>query len=273
MGLFDGGIEVKTSEQLALMRRAGLVVGETLSLLREAARPGVTPRELDALAEASIRSRGATPSFLGYDGFPASICTSVNDVVVHGIPGDTPLAEGDAISIDCGAIVEGWHGDAAITVAVGSVRPEVTELMRVTEESMWRGIAATRVGGRIGDVSHAVESFVRSQGRFGIVEDYTGHGIGSEMHQSPDVPNYGRRGKGPRISAGMALAIEPMLTLGREDTDVRDDGWTVVTVDGSWAAHYEHTVAVTAEGLCVTTALDGGRASLERLGASYVSLD
>lgn len=273
MGLFDSGIEVKTPEQLALMRRAGLVVGRTLELLREATRPGVTPRELDALAEESIRSWGATPSFLGYDGFPASICASVNDVVVHGIPDDVPLVEGDLISIDCGAIVDGWHGDAAISVAVGSVRPEVSELMRVTEESMWRGIAATRVGGRIGDISHAVESYARSQGRFGIVEDYTGHGIGSEMHQNPDVPNYGRRGKGPRIGVGMALAIEPMLTLGRQDTDVREDDWTVVTVDGSLAAHYEHTVAITDRGLCVTTALDGGRADLERLGAPYFSLD
>lgn len=273
MGLFDSGIEVKTPDQIALMRRAGLVVGQTLELLREATRPGVTPRELDALAEESIRSQGATPSFLGYDGFPASICASVNDVVVHGIPNDVPLVEGDVISVDCGAIVEGWHGDAAITVAVGSVRPEVVELMRVTEESMWRGIAAVRAGGRIGDVSHAVESYARSQGRFGIVEDYTGHGIGSEMHQNPDVPNYGKRGRGPRIGEGMALAIEPMLTLGRQDTDVRDDEWTVVTVDGSWAAHFEHTVAVTADGLWVTTALDGGRSALERLGAPYGGRD
>lgn len=269
MGLFGGGIEVKTPEQVALMRRAGLVVGETLALLRDAVHPGVTPRELDALAEESIRSRGATPSFLGYDGFPASICVSVNDVVVHGIPGDEPLADGDVVSLDCGAIVEGWHGDAALTVPVGAVRPELEQLLRVTEESMWRGIAAVAAGRRVGDVSHAIESYVRSQGRFGIVEDYTGHGIGSKMHLPPDVPNLGRSGKGPRLSTGMAIAIEPMLTLGRQDTDVRDDDWTVVTVDGSWAAHFEHTVALTERGLWVTTALDGGRADLERLGAPY----
>lgn len=273
MGLFGAGIEVKTPAQIELMRRAGLVVGETLAVLRDAVRPGVTPIELDALAEESIRSRGATPSFLGYDGFPASICVSVNDVVVHGIPDATPLAEGDVVSLDCGAIVEGWHGDAAITVAVGGVRPELTELMRVTQESMWRGIAAVHAGCRVGDVSHAIESYIGSQGRFGIVEDYTGHGIGSEMHLSPDVPNYGKRGKGPRLDEGMAIAIEPMLTLGRQDTDVHDDDWTVVTVDGSWAAHFEHTVAITPDGLWVTTALDGGRTDLERLGVPYGGRD
>src|SRR6188472_1629834 len=176
MGLLDRGVEIKTPEQIDAMRRAGLVVGRTLELLRGSVRAGITTRELDAIAEDHIRSSGATPSFLGYHGFTGSICTSVNDEVVHGIPGDRVLADGDVVSIDCGAIVDGWHGDSAITVALGAVPPEVTELMRVTEESMWRGIAAAHLGGRVTDISHAVERHVRGQGRFGIVEDYTGHG-------------------------------------------------------------------------------------------------
>lgn len=270
MGFLDRGVEIKTPEQLDLMRRAGLVVGETLALLREEVRPGVTTVELDAIAEETIRAKGATPSFLGYQGYPASICTSVDEVVVHGIPGERVLHEGDIVSIDCGAIVEGWHGDAAITVAVGDhTADEVADLMRVTEEAMWRGIAAARLGGRVTDISHAVEGYVRRQGRYGIVEEYVGHGIGSAMHMPPNVPNFGRPGKGPKIVEGMALAIEPMITLGTKETDVLDDDWTVITTDGTWAAHYEHTITVTAEGIWVLTALDGGRADLDRLGLPY----
>jgi methionyl aminopeptidase len=269
MGLLDRGVEIKTPDQIDLMRRAGLVVGQTLELLRASVRPGISTGELDALAEDSIRSAGATPSFLGYQGFPASICASVNDEVVHGIPGNRALAEGDVISIDCGAIVEGWHGDAAITVAVGAVPAEVTELMRVTEQSMWRGIAAAHLGGRVTDISYAVEQFVRGEGRYGILEDYTGHGIGSQMHQPPNVPNYGRAGKGPRLVVGLALAVEPMLTLGTKSTDLLDDDWTVVTGDGSWAAHYEHTFTITSTGTWVLTALDGGEAALSELGVPF----
>jgi len=269
MGFLDRGVEIKTPEQLDLMRRAGLVVGETLATLREAARPGITTAELDAVAEETIRSKGATPSFLGYQGYPASICTSVDEVVVHGIPGDRVLHEGDIVSIDCGAIVEGWHGDSAITVAVGEVTEEVATLMRVTEESMWRGIAAARLGGRVTDISHAIEGHVRRQGRYGIVEEYVGHGIGSAMHMPPNVPNFGRPGKGPKIVEGMALAIEPMITLGTKRTDVLEDDWTVITTDGTWAAHYEHTITVTHDGIWVLTALDGGKADLERLGLPY----
>lgn len=258
------------------MRAAGLVVGRTLARLRDAVRPGVTTAELDALAERTIREQGAVPSFLGYGEppFPASICASVNDEVVHGIPGGRVLAEGDAISIDCGAIVfddsgQGWHGDAAITVAVGAVRDEVAELMRVTEESLWRGLAAARIGGRVGDISHAVASYVRSQGDYGIVDGYTGHGIGTSMHMEPDVPNEGRPGRGPRLRQGTALAVEPMITLGTHDSDVAADDWTVVTTDGSWAAHYEHTFALTDDGVWVLTAEDGGRARLEALGVPF----
>jgi len=269
MGLLDRGIEIKTPAQIEGMRKAGLVVGQTLELLRASVRPGITTGELDAIAEDHIRSSGATPSFQGYHGFPASICASVNDEVVHGIPGSRVIAAGDVVSIDCGAIVDGWHGDAAITVAVGAVRQELTDLMRVTEESMWRGIAAARLGGRVTDISHAVERHVRSQGRYGILEDYTGHGIGSQMHQPPDVPNYGRPGKGPRLVQGLALAVEPMITLGTKDTSVLDDGWTVVTDDGSWAAHFEHTFTITPRGTWVLTALDGGEEQLAALGVPY----
>lgn len=269
--MFERGIQIKTPEQIEKMRVAGLLVGETLELLRRSAKVGVTTGELDAIAEDNIRSGGGIPSFKGYADppFPASICASVNDEVVHGIPGDRALAEGDIISIDCGAIVDGWHGDAAVTVAIGEVPADVAELMRVTEESMWRGFAAARLGGKVGDISHAVESYVRSQGDYGILEDFTGHGIGTEMHQPPNVPNVGRRGRGPKIVRGLALAVEPMVTLGTKRTAVLDDDWTIVTTDGSWAAHYEHTFTLTPDGAWILTALDGGQAKLAELGVPY----
>ena len=271
MGFRDRGIEIKTPEQIDLMRVAGRLVGETLELLREAARPGVTTKDLDTLAETNIRDHGGVPSFLGYGvpPFPATICASVNDEVVHGIPGPRTLADGDVISIDCGAIVEGWHGDAAITVPIGEVGDDVRDLLRVTEESLWRGMAAARLGGRVTDISHAVESYVRSQGRYGILEDYTGHGIGTEMHMEPSVPNVGRRGRGPSIVEGLALAVEPMVTLGSKHTDLLADEWTVATVDGSIAAHFEHTFTVTPQGSWVLTAVDGGEARLTSLGVPF----
>jgi methionyl aminopeptidase len=268
MGLFER-VELKTPEQIDAMRRAGLVVGRTLELLRGEVRAGMTTAELDAIAEDAIRSAGATPSFLGYQGFPASICVSVDDEVVHGIPGERVIAEGDLVSIDCGAIVDGWHGDAAVTVAVGAVSEEQSALMAVTEEAMWRGIAAARLGGRVSDISHAVEAYVRQQGRYGIVEDYTGHGIGSAMHQPPNVPNFGRPGKGPRLVEGLALAVEPMITLGTKECSVLEDDWTVVTDDGSWAAHFEHTFTLTPRGAWVLTAVDGGEAALAELGVPF----
>jgi methionyl aminopeptidase len=271
MAFLERGVEIKTPEQIALMRKAGLVVGQTLELLRSSVRVGITTGELDAIAEDNIRSGGGIPSFQGYGHppFPGTICASVNDEVVHGVPGDRALAEGDVISIDCGAIIEGWHGDAAITVAVGDVPDNVRRLMSVTEESMWRGIAAARLGGRVTDISHAVETYIRSQGDFGILEDFTGHGIGSEMHQPPNVPNYGRAGRGPKLVRGLALAVEPMVTLGSKDTAVLDDDWTIVTDDGSWAAHYEHTFTLTPDGAWVLTALDGGEAKLAELGVPF----
>ncbi len=252
-------IEVKTPQQLERMRAAGLVVARTLQAVAEAVRPGMTTGELDALAARSIADHGATPSFLGYHGFPAVICTSVNSAVVHGIPGDLVLVEGDLLSVDCGAIVDGWHGDAAITVPVGTVSPEHLELSRVTEQSMWAGLAAARVDAHLSDIGHAIEGVIRSSGDYGIVEEYVGHGIGSSMHMHPPVPNYGRPGQGPVLREGMALAIEPMAVLGSPEVHVLDDGWTVVAADGAVAAHWEHTVAITADGPWVLTALDDTR--------------
>jgi len=256
-------IQIKTPEQFAIMREAGLVVARTLDVVAAAVRPGVSTAELDALAEREIRAAGATPSFLGYHGYPATICTSVNEEIVHGIP--TParrLDEGDIISIDCGAIVGGWHGDAARTVGVGTISAEHAALLSACEAALWHGLAQARPGGRLGDISHAVETSIEQAGPYGLVEEYTGHGIGTAMHMDPPVPNYGRPGRGPRLRAGMALAIEPMVVLGSPETILLDDGWTVITADGSWAAHFEHTVAITADGPWVLTAADGGQAGL-----------
>jgi methionyl aminopeptidase len=256
-------IQFKTPEQFAIMREAGLVVARTLDVVAAAVRPGITTAELDALAEHEIRAAGAIPSFLGYHGYPATICTSVNEEIVHGIP--TParrLTEGDIISIDCGAIVGGWHGDAARTVGVGTISAEHAALLSACEAALWHGLAQARPGGRLGDISHAVQTSIEQAGPYGVVEEYTGHGIGTAMHMDPPVPNYGQPGRGPRLRAGMALAIEPMVTLGSPETILLDDGWTVITADRSWAAHFEHTVAITADGPWVLTAEDGGRAGL-----------
>ena len=253
-------IEIKSADQLASMREAGLVVARTLDRVREMTVPGVTTAELDECAAQSIRDEGASPSFLGYHGFPAHICVSVNDEVVHGIPGPRRVVDGDVVSVDCGAIVDGWHGDAAITILVGDVAPDLAELSRVTEESLWAGLAAARPGNRLSDIGHAVEACVRSHGEmYGIVEEYVGHGIGSSMHMEPAVPNYGRPGRGPRLVPGMALAVEPMVVLGDPGVHVTEDDWTVVASDGSHASHWEHTVAVTEEGPWVLTALDDRR--------------
>jgi methionyl aminopeptidase len=254
------GVTVKTPEQLERMRGAGLVVARTLQRLVEAVRPGVTTGELDALAEDSIRSAGAVPSFLGYHGFPGSICASIGAEVVHGIPSPTrQVPDGVLLSIDCGAILGGWHGDAAVTIPVGECAPDLLELSRVTEESLWAGIAAVRDGGRLSDIGHAVQSCVRPHG-YGLLREYTGHGIGTAMHEPPHVPNLAPKGagRGMLLEAGMALALEPMTTLGSPDVEELDDGWTVVTRDGRQSAHWEHTVAVTPQGPWVLTALDGG---------------
>ncbi|TPG13372.1 type I methionyl aminopeptidase [Pedococcus bigeumensis] len=273
-------IETKTPDQILRMRKAGLVVGQTLQLMAQTVRPGMTTKALDELAEEHIRGCGATPSFLGYHGFTGSLCTSVNEEVVHGIPGSRVLTEGDLISIDCGAIVDGWHGDAAISVIVGgrdAGRPQDLALIDATEDSMWAGIAALSVGESLYAVGAGVEDSIVASGDrdghdYGIVEEYVGHGIGTEMHMDPQVPNYRVRDRGPTVRSGVTVAIEPMVTLGSAETRVLRDDWTVVTTDQSRAAHWENTVAVTDDGLWVLTALDGGKERLEAAGAAYAPL-
>jgi len=229
------------------MRAAGRVVAEMHERIRVAIRPGVTTAELDRIGRDVLDARGARSNFLGYHGYPAVICASPNDVVVHGIPGPTVLEEGDIIAIDCGAVVDGWHGDAAFTAPVGVVSAEAAELVEVTRRSLVAGIEAMVPGGRMGDVGAAVQEVVEEAG-FSVVRDYVGHGIGRAMHESPEVPNQGRRGKGPRLRAGMTLAIEPMVNVGDGETFLTEDGWTVVSADGSLSAHWEHTVAIGDDG-------------------------
>ena len=265
-------VQLKTPAQFDRMRAAGLVVARALDATVAAVRAGVSTADLDAIAEHEIRAAGAVPSFRGYLGYPATICTSVNDEIVHGIPSaDRRLAAGDLISIDCGAIVDGWHSDAAVTVGVGPVGGDAARLIEACETALWHGLAEAWPGHRLTDISHAVESSARSSGPYGVVEEYVGHGIGTEMHMDPPVPNYGKPGRGPVLAEGMALAIEPMLTLGQASARLLDDGWTVVTADGSWSVHFEHTVAITADGPWVLTARDGGRAGLARARASQVA--
>jgi len=274
------GLDVKTPDQIRRMRVAGVVVGQTLELIRGRANAGVTTGELDRAAEEFIRSNGATPSFLGYHGFTGSLCVSVNEEVVHGIPGPRTLRDGDLVSVDCGAIVDGWHGDAAISLIVGGREAGSARdcaLMDATEASLWAGIAALAVGSPLFDVGAAVEDCIVDAARadgvtYGIVEDYVGHGIGTEMHQDPQVPNYRVRDRGPILRSGVTVAIEPMVTAGSAETDVLDDEWTVVTQDGSRAAHWEQSVAVTDAGIWVLTALDGGQERLGALGATYAPL-
>ncbi len=262
-------IQLKTPEQIEKMRAAGLVVAAALEAMREAVAPGVSTADLDAIAERVIRDAGAVPSFKGYQGFPASICSSVNEQVVHAIPAaDAVLREGDLVSLDCGAVLDGWHGDSAITVGVGETDSKLLRMAEVAEDAMWAGIAAAArraaTGkGRLSDISSAIETSIRkSGGRYGIVDGYGGHGIGTEMHQEPHILNYGRPGRGPRLVPGMALAIEPMITMGSPRTVVLSDDWTVITRDRSIAAHVEHSMALLDDGVWVLTALDGGRARL-----------
>ena len=257
-------IELKNDAEIELMREAGLIVAAALAASRAAVAAGQTTADLDAVAEKTIRDAGAVPSFKGYRGFPATLCTSINDEIVHGIPSrKRALREGDIVSIDCGAIVGGFHGDAAITVGVGVIAPELERLMQVCEESLWRGLAAARLGGRVSDIGAAVEGYVRPFG-YGIVEEYVGHGIGTALHQDPNVPNFGKAGRGPKLERGLVLAVEPMVNLGTRYTRMLDDDWTVVTQDGLASAHFEHTFTLTEQGPWVLTAEDGGR---NRLGA------
>jgi methionyl aminopeptidase len=285
-------VELKTLEQVRVMRRAGLVVASALDAVRAAARPGMTTADLDGVAARAIADAGAAPSFLGYQGYPATICVSVGDEVIHGIPGSRVLEVGDVVSLDCGAIVEGWHGDSALSFVLGpdgaldvdgaadapGVDAADLDLVRATRAAMWAGIAALAGGKKLNDVGTAVEIAVELAGgasgvEYGIVEDYVGHGIGTAMHQPPDIVNFRTSDRGPRLRPGMCLAVEPMVTRGSGATRVLEDDWTVVTEDGSRAAHWEHTVAVLEDGISVLTAVDGGRAGLAPFEVEPVSLE
>jgi len=237
-------IEIKTPSQLQVMREAGRIVKELLAVLREAVQPGVTTLELDELARATLSRLGARSAFKGYRGYPAHICTSVNDEVVHGIPSRRRLQAGDIVGVDVGSIVDGYYSDAAITVPVGEIPAETRKLLEVTEESLWKGIGKARAGNRLSDISNAVQTEVEANG-YSVVREFVGHGIGTQLHEPPQIPNYGKPGYGPVLKPGMVLAIEPMVNRGRAEVRVQPDGWTAVTQDGSISAHFEHTVAVT----------------------------
>lgn len=243
---------LRTPAEIEQMRRAGSLVGQVLEKLREHVAPGVSTRELDAIAENMIRSRGGVPSFKGYRGYPASICASVNNEIIHGIPGDRMLVDGDIVSIDCGAMLGGYHGDAAMTFPVGPVSAEAEKLMTVTREALNAGIAMARPKMRLGDVGNAIQRYVEANG-FSVVRDFVGHGIGRHMHEDPQIPNFGPAGMGMRLRTGMVLAIEPMVNAGVHEVVVMDDGWTACTRDGSLSAHFEHTVAITDDGPEVLT--------------------
>lgn len=269
-------IQIKTPDQIRVMRRAGLVVADGLEEMGRAAVAGATTADLDRVGRQVLDRNGATSNFLHYGAdwgippYPGVACISVNEVIVHGIPDDRVLQDGDIVSIDYGAIVDGWHGDGARTFLVGDVAQEARELSEATRESMWAGIAQIASGHKIGDISSAVQMSLESHDReYGIIREYTGHGIGTAMHMDPDVPNWGRAHRGPRISTGMCLCVEPMATLGSGENATLEDEWTVRTVDGSWASHWENTVAVTDKGLWVLTEPDGGEAELTARGVAF----
>lgn len=245
-------ITIKTADDFAKMRHAGRVVARIHEALREAAAPGVTLLDLDRIAARLIADGDCTPNFLNYKGFPANTCLSINEQLVHGIPSERALKDGDILSVDAGAIHQGWHADAAVTFAIGEVPREVLTLLEVTERALQAGIAHATVGTRLGDLGHAISSVAAEEG-YGVVREYTGHGIGLQMHEDPQVLNYGRPGKGLKLREGMAIAIEPMFNAGSPETRVLDDGWTVVTADGSLCAHFEHTIAITRDGPQVLT--------------------
>jgi len=262
-------IVCRSTEEIARMERAGALVADILHELRGMVAPGVTTADLDAVAERRCREAGAKPAFKGYRGYPATLCVSINDEVIHGIPSPKrALRPGDIVSLDMGARVDGFFGDSAITVPVGTVPERVAHLLEVTREALWRGIAQARVGGRVSDIGHAVQTYVEAHG-FSVVREFVGHGVGASPHEEPQVPNYGERGRGPRLSEGMVLAIEPMVNMGKPGVKVLSDGWTAVTKDGSLSAHFEHTVAVTSGGPLVLTL--PGAERLARAAAGHAS--
>ena len=253
-------IFLKTDEEIELLRQANLLVGKTLAELAKIIQPGVTTRQLDKVADTFIRDHGAEPTFLGFPNpyggpFPASICTSVNDLVVHGIPNDNPLEEGDIVSVDCGTLLNGFNGDSCYTFCVGEVSPEVMQLLKTTKESLYKGIEQAAPGRRLGDIGFAVQTHCEDKG-YGVVREFVGHGIGREMHEDPQVPNYGRRGNGPQIKNGLCIAIEPMITLGSREIYMEQDRWGIKTRDHSVAAHYEHTIAVRKNGADILSSFE-----------------
>ena len=248
-------ISVKNSDQIKLMKEAGRITGEAILLAAEAIRPGVTTKQLDTIIRRHIESQGARPSFLGYGGFPGSACISINDQVIHGIPGPRVIDEGDIVKIDVGAFYKGFHGDSANTFPCGKISAEAQRLIDVTRESFWKGIEQAKPGNRIGDIGHAIQSYVEANG-CSVVRRYVGHGVGEELHMEPDVPNFGPKGHGVRLYAGMTIAVEPMVNIGGPDVRELRDKWTVVTDDGSLSAHYEHSIAITNDGVIVLTKVD-----------------
>ncbi len=248
-------ITLKSKREIELLKEAGHIVYLTHQYLRPYIKAGIKTKELDSLAEKFIRSKGATPSFKGYEGFPSTLCISINDEVVHGFPSERVLQDGDIISIDIGACYKGYHGDSAWTYTVGSVSDDAKYLLEHTEKALYEGIKQAKVGARIGDISYAIEKYAKEH-NLGVVKELVGHGVGTSIHESPDVPNYGTKGTGPKIRDGMVIAIEPMLTLGSPDIYIEDNDWTVKTEDSSLSAHYEHTIAITNEGVIILTGDD-----------------
>lgn len=238
-----------------LMKQAGRITGEALALAGESIKPGMTTKQLDTIIRHHIEKCGAKPSFLGYGGFPGSACISINDEVIHGIPSSRVIEDGDIVKVDVGAFYKGFHGDSANTFAVGNVSDEAKKLIAVTSESFWKGIAEAKPGNRVGDIGYAIQTYVEENG-FSVVRKYIGHGVGADLHESPDVPNFGTKGRGPRLCAGMTIAVEPMVNIGTHDVREKSDKWTVVTADGSLSAHYEHSIAITDDGVIVLTKID-----------------
>jgi methionyl aminopeptidase len=269
-------IHIRSNDEIEIMRRSALMVSATLTEVAKMLKPGITTMSLDKMAETFIRDNGGVPSFKGYNGFPASLCISVNEVVVHGFPSAYELKDGDIISVDCGFYREGYHGDSAYTFAIGDVKPEVLQLLKITKESVYRGVAQAQENNRVGDIGYAVEHFTSRENPYGVVRELVGHGVGKKLHEDPQVPNYGRRGDGKKLRAGMVLAIEPMINLGKKEVYTKSDGWTVVTTDGKPSAHFEHTTAVRknkGEHLSSFAVIEAAETANPELNSSYYSLE
>jgi methionyl aminopeptidase len=269
-------IHLRSREEIEVIRKSALMVSATLTEVAKFLKPGITTLSIDKMAEAFIRDNGGVPSFLNYHGFPFSLCISVNEVVVHGFPGDHILKDGDIISVDCGVYMNGYHGDSAYTFAIGDVKPEVLQLLKITKESLYRGVAQARENNRVGDISYAVEHFTSRENPYGVVRELVGHGVGKKLHEDPQVPNFGRRGDGKRLKEGMVIAIEPMINMGTREVITLKDGWTVVTADKKPSAHFEHTTAVrrnTGEPLSSFAPIEAAEKANSELNSSYYTVD